>query len=126
MSEERKPTVFQRRQLAGAVLTFSLGVEDDALRERAATASDGRAAKTLVEQGPLRITLVALTPGTALQPHQVAGPVSIQTIRGTLRITTDAGDVDLPAGDLITFGAGVAHTVQALDDCAMLLTVTMP
>ena len=105
---------------------FSLRVEDDALRARAATASDGRAAKTLVEQGPLRITLVALTPGTALQPHQVAGPVSIQTIRGTLRITTDARDVDLPAGDLVTLGPGVAHTVQALDDCAMLITVTMP
>lgn len=126
MSEEGKPTVFQRRQLAGAVLTFSLGIEDDALRERAATASDGRAAKTLVEQGPLRITLVALTPGTALQPHQVAGPVSIQTIRGTLRITTEAGNVDLPAGDLVTFGPGVVHTVQALDNCAMLITVTLP
>ena len=126
MSEERTPTVFQRRQLAGDVLVFSLGVEDDALRERATTASDGRAAKTLVEQGPLRITLVALTPGTALQPHHVAGPVSIQTIRGTLRITTDAGEDDLPAGDLVTLGAGVSHSVLALDDCAMLITVTMP
>jgi hypothetical protein len=77
MSYERKPIVFQRRQLAGSVLTFSLGIEDDALRERAATASDGRAAKTLVEQGPLRITLVALTSGTVLQPHEIPHRIAI-------------------------------------------------
>jgi len=126
MSEKHTPVVLQRRELAANVLTFTLDTEDTALQERAASASEGRAAKTLVEQGSLRITLVAMTRDTVLQQHQVSGPISIQPLRGTLRVTTEAGDIDLAAGDLATLGPDIAHTAHALDDCAFLLTVSMP
>ena len=125
MSEKHIPAVLQRRQLAANVLTFTLAMEDRALQERAATAPEGRAAKTLVEQGSLRITLIAMTRDTVLHPHQAAGPISIQTLRGMLRVTTDDGAVDLSVGDLATLGPGVRHTAQALDDCTFLLTISM-
>ncbi len=41
--------------------------------ERARTAKAGGTARTLVKEGPLRITLVALLRGVSLQEHQVAG-----------------------------------------------------
>jgi quercetin dioxygenase-like cupin family protein len=82
--------------MSGEVLSFLLGAEDDTLREFAADSETGRLGKTLVKDGPLRITLVALKKGTVLSSHQVAGPVSIQTLRGCLRLTTDRGDMDLP------------------------------
>jgi quercetin dioxygenase-like cupin family protein len=126
MSEKQLPAVLQRRQLAANVLVFTLGTEDSVLQERAASAHEGRAAKTLVEQGSLRITLIAMTRDTVLQPHQAAGPISIQTVRGTLRVTTDDGDIDLAPGDLATLGPGIRHTAQALEDCAFLLTISMP
>lgn len=126
MSEKQIPAVLQRRQLAANVLTFTLETEDSALQERAAAASEGRAAKTLVEQGALRITLIAMTQDTILQSHKAAGPISIQTLRGTLRVTTDDGDIELAAGDLATLGPGIPHTAQALEDCAFLLTICMP
>jgi quercetin dioxygenase-like cupin family protein len=126
MQEVKKSSVLRTRRLAAKVLTFMLGAEDDTLREFAESSKTGRAGKTLVKQGPLRITLVALKKGTALPSHQVAGPVSIQTLRGCLRLTTHNGDVDIPAGGLITLGPGVPHTARAHDDCAILITVTMP
>ena len=67
-----------------------------------------------------------MTPDTVLQPHQVAGPISIQTVRGTLRVTTDDGAIDLAPGDLASLGPGIRHTAQALEDCAFLLTISMP
>src|SRR5687767_7173063 len=100
MSEKQIPAVLERRQLAANVLTFTLDTEDRALQERAAAASEGRAAKTLVEQGSLRITLIAMTQDTMLQPHHASGPISIQLVRGTLRVTTDDGDIDLVPGGL--------------------------
>ena len=124
--DDRKPAVLRTRRLAGRALTFLLGAEDETLREFAAAASSGRAGKTLVKQGPLRITLVALKKGAALPAHQVAGPVSIQTIRGCLRLTTESGDLDIPAGGLISLGAGVRHTARAHADCAILITFAMP
>jgi quercetin dioxygenase-like cupin family protein len=126
MQKDRKSSVLRTRRLSGKLLTFILGAEDDTLREFAESSDTGRAAKTLVKQGPLRITLVALKKGTALPSHQVAGPISIQTIRGCLRLSTDKGDVDIPAGGLIALGPGVAHTARAHDDCAMLITFAMP
>ena len=58
--------------------------------------------------------------------HHVKGPISIQTIRGCLRLTTERGDLDVPAGSLIALGPGVVHTAKANEDCAILLTLAMP
>ena len=123
--EKKRSNVLRTRRLSGRILTFLLGAEDDTLREFAEDSKTGRAGKTLVKEGSLRITLVALKTGTALPSHQVAGPVSIQTIRGCLRLTTDTGDVDVPAGTLIALGPGVAHSAKAHNDCAILITFAM-
>jgi quercetin dioxygenase-like cupin family protein len=126
MREKKKSSVLRTRRLSGKVLSFMLGAEDDTLREFAEESQTGRAGKTLLKEGPLRITLVALKKGTALPSHHVAGPVSIQTIRGCLRLTTEKGDVDLPAGTLISLGPGIAHAAKAQSDCAILITFAMP
>jgi quercetin dioxygenase-like cupin family protein len=125
MNDGKKSAVQRTRRLAGKMLTFLLGAEDGTLREFAAASKTGRAAKTLVKQGSLRITLVALRKGTALDSHQVAGPVSIQIIRGCLEITTSGGTTAVPAGGLITLDGGVAHSVTAHEDSAILITLAM-
>ena len=124
--KSKKSAVRRVRRLAGQRLTFMLAAEDDALREFAEDSKTGRAAKTLVKEGPLRITLVALKKGTVLPPHHVDGPISIQTIRGCLRLTTDRGDMDVSEGNLIALGPGVVHAAKAHEDCAILLTFAVP
>lgn len=66
---------------------------------------------------------MALKKGTVLSSRQVAVPVSIQTLRGCLRLTTDRGDMDLPARTLIALGPGVAHTAKAHTDCAFFASI---
>jgi quercetin dioxygenase-like cupin family protein len=127
MPAEQKVSVYLRtHRLRGKVLRLLLGAEDDMLREQAASSTSGRAAKTLIKQGPFRVTLVAMRKGVALQEHQVAGPLSIQAIRGCVRVTTDQGDVDVPQGGLIGLESGVVHSARAADDCAILITLVMP
>ncbi len=121
----RKPMVQRTRRLAGQMLTFLLQAEDDTLREFAATAKSGRAAKTLVKQGEQRITLVALRHGAALPAHRVAGAVSVHTLRGLVKVGIEREQMELPAGALVAFGPGVAHTVAAVEDSALLITVAM-
>jgi quercetin dioxygenase-like cupin family protein len=124
--QKKKSSVLRTRRLSGKILPFLLSAEDETLRELAEGSKTGRAGKTLVKQGPLRVTLVALTKGTTLPSHQVSGPISIQSIRGCLRLTTDRGGLDVSAGTLIAIGPGVAHTAKAHDDCAILITFAMP
>ncbi len=102
-----------------------LRAEDDTLREFAEASKTGRAGKTLVKEGPLRITFVALKKGATLPPHQVKGPISIHTVRGCLTLTTERGDVEVPAGTLVVLGPEVIHTAKAHDDCGLLLTFAM-
>jgi len=126
MDEQKRSSVLRTRRLSGNALAFLLETEDDTLRKLAEASKSGRAAKTLVKQGPMRITLVALKKGTTLPSHQVTGPVSIQALRGCLRLTTDQGkNIDVPLGGLITLGPRVAHTAKAHEDCAILITFAL-
>ena len=122
VSSRKKSAVLRVRRLAGKRLSFILPAEDETLREFAQDSKTGRAAKTLVKDGPLRITLVALRKGTALPSHHVEGPISIQTIRGCLTLMTDRGEINVPEGNLIALGRGVVHAAKAQEDCAILLT----
>lgn len=113
------------RKLAGRMMAFWLPAEDNALRERAAGSASGRAARTLVKQGSLRVALVALRKGAVLRAHAVAPPVSIQTLRGSARVAARDREKEVLAGGLVTLGPREVHTVEALQDCAILVTVAM-
>ena len=126
MTTEKQHVGLRGRKLQSKLLTFQLDAQDDELRARSKDAADGLASRTLVKQGPLRITQVALRKGAALEPHRVAGPLSIQVLRGTLRLTTDEGDMDLAAGSLASLAAGVVHAARGLSNCALLLTISLP
>ena len=58
-----------------------------------------------------------------LHEHQAPHPVLIQALAGHLRLSHGDGQVDLRPGDLVHLPASVAHSVTALEDST--LTVTM-
>lgn len=113
-------------QISGPLLRFRLSGEEAAMREQAAVLSTtGRVGKTLVKEGALRVTQVMLRKGSLLGSHQIASPVSIQVLRGRLRLTTADGEQQLEPGDLVVLDAGVAHAAEALNDCTLLITMAM-
>ncbi len=113
-------------QISGPLLRFRLAGEEAAMREQAAVLSTtGRVGKTLVKEGALRITQVMLRKGSPLGSHQIAGPASIQVLRGRLRLTTADGELQLEPGDLVAVDGGVAHAAEAMSDCALLITMAM-
>jgi uncharacterized protein YeaO (DUF488 family)/quercetin dioxygenase-like cupin family protein len=121
----REHTYLRTHKLSGKLLRFALREEDARVREQAVASKAGRAAKTLVKEGALRVTYVALRKGAALQAHQVAGAVSIHVQRGRLRVLVDGGAVNLGPGDLAALGEGVSHSAEAASDCAILITAAM-
>jgi quercetin dioxygenase-like cupin family protein len=120
-----KHTYLKTHKLAGTLLTPDLGAEAQKLREKAAAASTGRAAKTLVKEGQMRATLVALKRGATLEPHAVEGVHSIQTLRGKSSLAAGGREVVIGAGELVVIGEGVQHSLQAQADSVLLITVAM-
>src|SRR5689334_11778428 len=111
MSEqEDRPAYLRGHRLRGETLRFDLGREEEELRILARASRSGRAAKTLIKEGPLRVTLAVLENGAALEEHRVAGPVSLHVLHGRLKLKMPSGDAELAEGGLVALDQGVAHS----------------
>lgn len=114
------------RWLAGSILSFDLNVETRRLLEEEGWRTAGRNAKTLVKEADLRLVLVALRQGMALDPHQASGPITIQTLSGKLRVGLPDQHINLVPGQFIAVEAATRHSVTAIEDATFLLTVAWP
>ena len=114
------------RPLSGPVLLFDLAAERAHAADPAVLERNGRNARTLVKDGPLRVTLVSLGVRGELAEHHADGPITIQVIDGSIRFTADGHEHDLRPGSLLAAGPGVRHRVTSETGGSFVLTVTHP
>lgn len=90
----------------------------------ARTASSGRSAHTVFggHDHRLRQTLIALAAGQELAEHESPGEATIHVLAGAVQLTTTTDSALLAAGDVAVI-PDERHGLQALEDCAVLLTV---
>ncbi|MEU3267136.1 cupin [Streptomyces bacillaris] len=81
----------------------------------------GRSAHLLIQEPPLRQTVIALTSGSALDEHNAPPAASLLVLRGTVRLTAASGDAELPTGTLHPIPQE-RHGLVALQDAVVLLT----
>ena len=113
------------RSLTADVLAFDLGDEMQTVRDELA-AGRARVARTLVKEGPLRLTLVGLGPGGALHEHEAAGPVTIHVLDGELELNAGGETRAYRIGALIALDQHVRHAVRSSPGALFLLTLAAP
>jgi quercetin dioxygenase-like cupin family protein len=121
----KRHTYLRTHTLSSPVLSFHLGAEDAALRARANEARSGRAAKTLVKEGRMRVTLMSMRRGALLSAHQVEGVVSLHALRGRALVSAEGQNIELSPGEVLMLQEEVPHAAKAISDCALLVTVAM-
>ena len=114
------------RDLAGHAIHISLADERAHFAERTAAGGSGRNAKTLVKEGPLRLTLTQVAAGGELPPHHAEGPICVQVLEGAIRFRVGENAWNLAAGELLSIPAAVEHSVASDEGGVFLLTVVMP
>lgn len=84
----------------------------------------GRAAHTAVggHEHVMRQTVIALLAGRSLAEHVNPGEATMYVLRGRVRLATDATAWEGRQGDLIIVPQS-PHSLEALEDSAVLLTV---
>lgn len=113
------------RETSGPALFHRLSRDQLTLDSRL-LAEHGRTARTLVKEGTLRLTLMALARAGVLPEHKTEGPVSIHVIEGDVTFTGAGQEFALGPGDVLVFAPGVSHAARSRDGAVFLLTVVHP
>jgi len=96
---------------------------DEATIDQGLVARHGRSARTLVKEGPLRLTLIALAPGGVLPEHAADGPISVHVVDGQFLFSAAGGEYPLHERDVLIVAAGVRHSARSETGGTFLLTV---
>ena len=117
----RRPRPSDR--FAGAEHALDVRAALRALRAEAGPTANGHRQITLLHQGPVRLVLFAFAAGGRMPEHRAPGWVTVQVLRGALRVRTPAAEHTLGEGQVLALAPGVAHAVDAADEADMLLGV---
>jgi quercetin dioxygenase-like cupin family protein len=95
-----------------------------AAREFAAEVSGTteRKKKTIPSPDGLQLFLLYVRAQGYVPAHQVAGPITVQTIFGNARLSVAGHNHDLPQGSMISLAAGIPHDVSANTETVLLVT----
>ena len=111
-----------QRTIEGDVLVQHLK-QDERMIDQALLAKHGRSARTLVKEGPLRLTLMAIAAGGNLPPHRTEGPVTIHVLEGAVTFDANGQTYPLVPGDVLVLAASVEHSARSATGTLFLLTV---
>jgi len=77
----------------------------------------------LVKSESFEAIQLVVQAGGQIPAHQVAGQFTLLCIEGRVTIGLEAGAVELSAGQWVFFDGGIRHSVEALEDSSLLLTI---
>jgi quercetin dioxygenase-like cupin family protein len=86
----------------------------------------GHYARTLFKKHDFRVVLITMDRGAHMKEHHADGTISVQVLKGKIRMNVGGKPHELTAGNLFTLAASVRHDVEAVDDSAFLLTISWP
>jgi len=110
------------RVLEGDVLVHHL-TEDERLIDATLLARHGRSARTLVKEGPLRLTIMGIAAGGVLPPHRTDAPVTVHLLEGEVTFRALGREYRLTTGDVLVVAPGVEHSARSESGGVFLLTV---
>ena len=84
----------------------------------------GRSSKTLAKYPDFRIVLILMKSGTRMRQQRAEGRVSIQQLKGHVCIHLAHRQVNVSTGHLLVMDCGVLHDIEALEESALLLTLS--
>jgi quercetin dioxygenase-like cupin family protein len=116
-TDRPQPIHFQRSNLEEQLVR---------LRADAPIRAHGRDSLTLIRDPGFDLILVALNATGQLPEHKAPGAISVLVLDGRIAFSTNGERLELGRHDLVTLPAKVLHSVQALEESAILITITAP
>lgn len=110
------------RILDGDVLVHHL-TQDERMIDPDLLARHGRAGRTLVKDGPLRLTIMGIAAGGVLPAHSTDAPVTVHLLEGEVTFSALGREYPLTTGDVLVLAPGIEHSARSEKGGTFLLTV---
>ena len=113
----------QEHSVADPVLSFDLAEKVRSLKLEKQWKTEGRDAITLVKTSSLRIVLMVLHEGTTMAEHSADGAIIVHVLSGSVDFIIKDNSTHLKASSLLSLAGGIPHSVRAIEESVLLLTV---
>jgi quercetin dioxygenase-like cupin family protein len=77
----------------------------------------------LVKSDTFEAVRLVVRAGTSIPSHHVEGRFTLQCLEGRVRLGLEQGSMELAADQWVFFDGGVTHSVDAIEDSSLLLTI---
>jgi quercetin dioxygenase-like cupin family protein len=85
----------------------------------------GARSHALFKSDDLEVMRLVLRAGQSMPAHAVQGEVTLQAIEGSVEVGGNGAATELRAGQLVHFAGGDLHSVRALEDASLLMTIAL-
>jgi quercetin dioxygenase-like cupin family protein len=106
-----------------AVLDVGAQLESVRLQDPAQTGKDRTV--ILLKTDSLRVIFRSFSEGASLPTHKAPGPITVQVLEGQIEFTAGTQTTPVRKGEVLALESGVPHSVKALSNSAILITVAV-
>lgn len=124
MTDQERLRPPPKDRLAAPVQRVDLADAAARLRGEAHLPVAGHRQIALARHGPVSLILFVFEKDGFLKEHQANGEVIIQVLAGRLSVSVATEELTLGVGQVVTLAPGLVHSVRALEESDMLLTLS--
>jgi quercetin dioxygenase-like cupin family protein len=107
----------------GKQIAVDIRAEIARLKSEPAWAANDRHGSSLVKGEGINVALMMLKKGAKLQEHHTRAPITVQVIEGRINFVAKDKTQLVTAGTMVALDRAIEHSVEALEESALVLTV---
>ncbi len=112
------------RAVDAQLVTIDLPAFVEQIRNEKSWQGNDRNAITVFKTNGLRIVLIALHKDAEMIEHKADGIISLQLLEGEILCRDNEQSFNLGEGQMLALHEGVRHSIVAIEESIMLLTLT--
>ena len=107
----------------GKQIAVDIRAEIARLKSEPAWAANDRHGSSLVKGDGINVALMMLKKGAKLQEHHTRAPITVQVIEGRINLVANGRTQLATAGMIVALDRAIEHSVEAVEESAIVLTV---
>lgn len=113
------------RVLYAPLVEMDLYASIKQIKNETTWADSDRNSITIFKSDTMRIVLMGLHQNAALKPHKANGVISVQVVEGRINFTAEQQTCLLEKGQMVALQENVTHSLVALSESFVLLTLAL-